>query len=158
MTYPEKEIEPPDMASTHNSSNSIPDDPTEYTDLANIIWCPMTKIKIGEYNNRSRKSKRKCKFSCSVCNKNCNENQQPIFCSQCTNWVHRKCNGTSKAEFDTLSREDDDLPFHCIVCIIQNNADIFSFGYLSKSEMPDLFGIDMPSQLATLSSYAVCSK
>ena len=36
MTDPEKEIEPPDMACTHNSSNSNPDNPTEYTDLAEI--------------------------------------------------------------------------------------------------------------------------
>ena len=82
-----------------------------------------------------------------------------IFCSQCTNCVHRKCNGTSKAEFEILSKEDDDeLPFHCIVCVIQNNADIFPFSYLSKSEMLDLSGIDMPSQLATLPSYSVRSK
>ena len=158
MTDPEIEIEPPNIASKHNSSNFIPDDPTEYTDLADIIRCPVTKIKVGDYNYCSRKSKRKCKFSCSVCNKNCNENQQSIFCSQCTNLVHRKCNGTSKAEFDILSKEEDDLPFFCIVCIIQNNADIFSFGYLSKSEMQNLFGIDMSSQLAMLPYYAVRSK
>ena len=83
-----------------------------------------------------------------------------IFCPQCSNWVHCKYmyNGTSKAEFDILSKEDDDLPFHCIVSIIQNNADIFSFGYLSKFEMLDLFGIDMLSQLAMPPSYAVHSK
>ena len=57
-----------------------------------------------------------------------------------------------------MSKEDDDLPFHCVVCIIQNNANIFPFGYLSKSEMLDLFGTDMPSQLAMLPSYAVLSK
>ena len=34
----------------------------------------------------------------------------------------------------------------------------FLFGYLSKSEMLGLFGIDMPSQLAVLPSYAVLSK
>ena len=59
MTDSEKKIEPPDMASTNNSPNSIPDDPTEHTDLADIIRCAMTKIKIGECNNRSRKCKRK---------------------------------------------------------------------------------------------------
>ena len=135
MTDLEKKIAPPDMVSTHNSPNSIPDDSTsEHNDLADIIRCAMTKIKIGQYNDRSRKSKRKCKFPCSVCNKNCNENQQSIFWPQCTNWVHRKCNGTAKDEF------------------------IFSFGYISKSEMLDLFCIDMLSQLAMLLSYTVCSK
>ena len=67
--------EPPDMSSTHNSSNFIPDGPTQYTDPADIIRCAMTRIKIGDYNNRSRKSMRKCRFPCSVCNKNCNENR-----------------------------------------------------------------------------------
>ena len=69
-----------------------------------------------------------------------------------------KCNGTSKAEFDILLKEDDALSFNCIICIIQNNADFFPFGYLSKSEMLDLSGIEMPSQLAMLPSYSVCSK
>ena len=45
-------IEPPDMASTHNSSNFIPDDPTQCTDPEDIIRCAMTRIKIGDYNNR----------------------------------------------------------------------------------------------------------
>ena len=44
MTDTEIEIEPPDMSSTQNSLNFIPDDPTEYTDLADIIRCAMTKI------------------------------------------------------------------------------------------------------------------
>ena len=52
-----------------------------------------------------------------------------------------------------MLKEDDDLPFNCIICIIQNNADIFPFGYLSKSEMLDLSGIDMPSQLPMLPFY-----
>ena len=56
-------IEPPDMASTHNSSNFIPDDPTKYTDLADIIRCAMTRIKFGDYNNRSRKKMRKMQIS-----------------------------------------------------------------------------------------------
>ena len=59
MTDTEIETEPPDKASTYNSSNFIPDDPTEYIDLADIIKCAMTKIKIGDYNHRSRKIKRK---------------------------------------------------------------------------------------------------
>ena len=42
----------------------------------------------------------------------------------------KEINGTSKAEFDILSKEADEVPFHCIVCIIQNNADTFSLGYL----------------------------
>ena len=44
--------------------------------------------------------------------KKCNKNQQSIQCSLCKNWVHRKCNGIIKAEFDILIEEDDDIPFH----------------------------------------------
>ena len=44
------------------------------------------------------------------------------------------------------------------MCTIHNNAQIFPFGYLSKSELLDLYGIDMPNQLATLPSFTVRSK
>ena len=44
------------------------------------------------------------------------------------------------------------------MCTIHNNAQIFPFGYLSKSELLDLYGIDMPSQLAMLPSFTVRSK
>ena len=53
----------------------------------------------------------------------------PVQCSICKNWAHRKCNGITKAEFDILVEEDDDIPFHCILCNIKNNADIFPFGF-----------------------------
>ena len=44
------------------------------------------------------------------------------------------------------------------MCTIHNNTQIFPFGYLSKSELLDLYGIDMPSQLAMLPSFTVRSK
>ena len=50
-----------------------------------------------------------------------------------------------------MSKEDENLPFHCIVCFIENNADIVPVCYLSKS------GVDMSSQLEML-PYSVCSK
>ena len=64
----------------------------------------------------------------------------------------------TKAEFDILVEDDDDIPFHCTLCNIKINANIFPFGFLSKSELLDLHGIDMPSQLAMLPSFAVRSK
>ena len=123
--------------------------------LADIIKNAMTKINSEQ---KARKANKKHKFPCIVCEKNCNVNQQSIYCTQCNNWVHRICNGTSKAEFDMLSEEDDDIPFHCILCAIQNNADNFPYGYLSSSELLDLYGIDLPSQLSLLPSYDVRSK
>ena len=117
----------------------------------------MTKIKTGCLRKAS-KAKRKHKFPCLVCEKNCNVNQQSIFCTQCLSRVHRKCNGTSKTDFDILSEEEDDMPFHCILCAIHNNAENFPYGCLSTSELLDLYGVDLPSQLAFLRSYDVLSK
>ena len=54
--------------------------------------------------------------------------------------------------------EADDIPFHCILCSIRNNAEIFPSGYSSSSELLDLFGIDLPSQLALLPTFETRSK
>ena len=85
-------------------------------------------------------------------------NQQSIYCTHCSNWVHQKCNGTSKAEFDFLMEEADNIPFHCILCSIQNNNEIIPFGYSSSSDLLDLYGIDFSSQLALLPTLETRSK
>ena len=103
-------------------------------------------------------AKRKHKFSCTVCEKNCSVNQQSVCCTQCLSWGHGKCNGTSKADFDILSEEDDDMPFHCILCAIHNDAENISYGYSSASELLDLYGVDLPSQQPLLPYYNVWSK
>ena len=46
----------------------------------------------------------------------------------------------------------------CILCSIDELASKFPFGYLSKLELNDLFGIDLPSQLELLPSYELRSK
>ena len=45
--------------------------------------------------------KRFAKFPCAVCDRNVNKDA--IYCTNCLHWVHRKCNGTSKQEYDRLS-------------------------------------------------------
>ena len=67
--------------------------------------------------------------------------------------VHRKCNGTSIKEYDTLIEEDDNLPWQCILCAIDELASKFPFGYLSKMELSDIYVLDLPSQLQLLPSY-----
>ena len=57
-----------------------------------------------------------------------------------------------------MVEEDDDIPFYCIFCNIKNNTDILPSFFLSKSELLDLHGIDIPSQLAMLPSFAIRSK
>ena len=50
------------------------------------------------------------------------------------------------------------MPFHCILCAIHNNAENFPYGYLSTSELLDVYGVDLHSQLALLRLYDVRSK
>ena len=115
-------------SSTPPIRNSDLYDQEEHTDLADVIMHAMFKIKSDQCNNHSH-HKKIHKFPSPVCEKNCNKNQQFIQCSLCKSWVHHKCNGITKAEFYILVEEDDDIPFHCILCNIKNNADIFLFGY-----------------------------
>ena len=41
---------------------------------------------------------------------------------------------------------------------MKSNAEIFPFGLLSKLELLDLYGINLPSHLETLPSFETCSK
>ena len=95
------------------------------------------------------------KYPSGICSKNVNQNQQAIFCSKCSQWYHRKCSGTSDSEYERLISEDNNIHWYCIICIIESNADIFPFGYLSRMELLDLNRIDLPSQLNLLPSYDI---
>ena len=86
-----------------------------------------------------------------------NQNQQAIFCSKCSQPYHRKCNGTFVSDYELLMSEDDNISWYCIICIIESNVNIFPFGYLSKTELLHVNGIDLPSQLNLLLSYDVRS-
>ena len=61
--------------SEHDLNPSITDE--NEIDLADIIRNAMTKIKTG-CQKKTSKAKRKHKFPCIVCEKNCNVNQQSI--------------------------------------------------------------------------------
>ena len=54
--------------------------------------------------------------------------------------------------------EDDDVPWYCIPCLEIENQNIFPFGILSKTELCDLMGVDLPSQLDLLPSFEIASK
>ena len=55
-------------------------------------------------------------------------------------------------------QEDDSIPWYCLPCQIVNWADTFPFGFLTKSELLDLYGVDLPSQLASLPSLEITSR
>ena len=126
-------------------------------DLIDKIKLAIAKLKTinEEYCPQKRKF---AKDPCSICEKNCNANQDAIYCTACSHWVHRKCNGTTKTEYDKLSKEPDGDPFHCMLCIMEENSQIYPYFFLDKSEMLDLNGIDLPSQLNFLESYEIKSK
>ena len=93
--------------------------------------------KLKNINQKPRKTKA-AKFTCSVCDKNC---QEAIFCTHCDHWVHRKCNATSKQEYSRLSNEPGDAPFQCLLCNMKESSQIFPFFFLDKSNLLDLNGI-----------------
>ena len=87
-----------------------------------------------------------------------NKNQKAICCSLCSNWVHRKCNGTSLKDYDLLVAADDNTFWQCILCNIEDLTAKFPIGLLTKMELYDLYGVDLPSQVKLLPSYELCSK
>ena len=93
-------------------------------DLIDKIKLPIAKLKATIKEHCPRKN-RFAKFPCSICDKNCNKNQDAIYCTSCSQWVHKKCNCTSKGEYKKLSDEPDDVPFHCMLCVMKENSEIF---------------------------------
>ena len=107
-------------------------------DLIDKIKIAINKLK--NINQKPRKTRAK----------NCNINIDAIFCTHCDHWVHRQCNATSNQEYTRLSNEPDDTPFQCLLCIMKESSQIFPFFFLDKSNLLDLNGIDLPSQLKLL--------
>ena len=64
----------------------------------------------------------------------------------------------TKSEYELLVHEDDDVPWFCLPCQILNWTDVFPFGLSFESELLQLKGIDLPSQLATLPAYEILSR
>ena len=136
--------------------DSVPSNSEYDFDLFNIIVNAVDYLKnqpkISKDSSKI-KSTHNIKHPCGICHKSVNKNQQAIFCTFCSKWVHRKRNGTSVKEYDILIEEDDNLPWQCILCAIDEMASKFPFRYLSKMEFSDIYGLDLSSQLQLLPSY-----
>ena len=80
------------------------DSQTSMINNADVDLIDKIKVAINKLKNKNQKPRktRAAKFPCSVCDKNCNINQEAIFCTHCDQWVHRKCNATSKQEYTRL--------------------------------------------------------
>ena len=126
-------------------------------DLSDVISKAVNSLK-GNYQSKSCSKQANIRNPCGICCKSVNKNQHGIFCTTCLKWYHRKCNGTSLKDYESLRNEDDDIPWQCILCLIDDNASKFPFGYLSSMELNDFNGLDLPSQLKLLPSYELRSK
>ena len=98
------------------------------------------------------------KDPCGICFKSVNKNQKAMKCNTCLKWIHRKCNGISVKEYEALVNEPDEIPWLCILCTNDDMASKFPFGYLSKIELSELYGVELPSQLELLLSFEIRSK
>ena len=124
--------------------------------LAYIIADIISNLKSQQ--SQFNKTKRACKYPCSVCFKSVNKNQKAIQCDQCNNWSHASCNGISRSEYESLVQEDESIPWYCLPCQILNWANIFPFSFLSTSELLDINGVDLPSQLSNLLPFETSSR
>ena len=86
------------------------------------------------------------------------KNQTPIQCDQCNSWSHASCNGISKSEYESLVQEDESIPWYCLPCQILNWANIFPISFLSRSELHDMNGVDLPSRLTNLLPLEISSR
>ena len=87
-----------------------------------------------------------------------NKSQKFIYCNNSGLWVHKSCEGLTDGEFQKSFEEDESIPWSCLVCKVKSYAEIFPFCFLSKLELLDLYGFDLPSHLETLPSFETRSK
>ena len=138
-------------------TETITPGPSLSVDLSDIINNAVAKLRLSSDRSRN-KPKRKFKFPCGICEKNVNKNQKSVYCNSCNHWVHKSCEDLSDDEFQRLVEKDDEIPWSCFLCQIKHTAEIFPFGLLSKLELLDLYGVDLPSHLHTLPSFETLSK
>ena len=100
------------------------------------------KEKSNPYSSLFQNRKSNIKNPCGICQKSVNKNQHAIYCTVCLRWMHRKYSGTSLKEYEYLNEENDDIPWQCLLCDIDEMAFKFPFSHLSKIELNDLNGLD----------------
>ena len=107
--------------------------------------------------SQSNKTRRACKYPC-LRSKSVNKSQKAIQCDQCNSWSHASCNGILRFEHESLVQEDESIPRYYLPCQILNWANIFPFSFLSRSELLDMNGADLPSQLTNLLPLEISSR
>ena len=79
---------------TDNAPSNSAYDFDLYNIIVNAVDYLMNQPKISKDSSKT-KSRNNIKHPCRICHKSVNKNQQVIFCTFCSKWAHRKCNGTS---------------------------------------------------------------
>jgi hypothetical protein len=64
------------------------------------------------------------KFPCSICSKPVKSNQAALQCDQCETWVHTKCDGLSKEDYNRFQNIHS-LVFECPKCRLLTFTDSF---------------------------------
>ena len=132
-------------------------------DLSDVISKALNSLK-GNYQSKSCSKQANIRNPCGICCKSVNKNQHGIFCTTCLKWYHRKCNGTSLKDYESLRNEGDDIPWQCILCLIDDNklknvlhASKIIFDFIGVSETKQLINKDFISNV-DIEGYQVYSQ
>ena len=87
-------------------------------------------VSLGLINNTNQRD------PCSLCNKRVKCNQHAIKCTLCDKWVHIKCNGTSKKDYENSKNQD--ASWSCLLCIIQDNLTNMPFTRCGNKELKNI--------------------
>ena len=105
-------------------------------------------------------------YPCGICQKNVNNNQKAIECSNCKYWIHIKCNGTTDDEYRKMVNENDlmsesDIALQkwlCYKCTISNMAALFPFGLENDYELKNVLNNESLKILDNLPTFDIYSK
>lgn len=86
----------------------------------------------------------KLKYPCSICNKNCLNNQACIQCSKCDKFCHIKCDGTSLANYRYYQETQDNpnIYWYCLVCTMQYHHEHIAFTLSNDTELVNINNSD----------------
>ena len=84
-------------------------------------------------------------WPCSVCNRNCLNNQASICCDSCNKWCHISCDGTSVEQYRQFQSAGSDhtAPWYCLVCTVQSHHEILPFTACSLNELTNINNSDI---------------
>ena len=85
------------------------------------------------------------KYPCSICNKNCLQNQLSILCDGCDKWCHLKCDGTTSKEqyrYFTETEGDPNIKWYCLYCKMKDRQNHIPFFHCNVSDLINLNNSD----------------